>query len=51
MAINGRIITTSEVLLRSEVHIRLPSLGVLHQEDKHLEHLNLKANKAYSGES
>ena len=35
----------------SEPHIRLPSLGVLHQEDKPPEHLALKANRAYFQET
>ena len=35
----------------SEPHIRLPSLGVLHQEDKPPEHLALNPRETYFGES
>lgn len=31
----------------SKLHIRLPNLGVQHWEDKPLEHLALKTNRAY----
>ena len=35
----------------SKPHIRLPSLGILHWEDKPPEHLALKASRAYFPES
>ena len=34
----------------SERHVRLPSLGVWHQEEEPPEHLALKANEALSQE-
>ena len=36
---------------RSNPHIRLPSLGFLHQEDEPPEHLALKAREAYVGDA
>ncbi len=46
---NGRIITVAVILLRSEgskAHTRLPSLGILHQEEEPTEHFALKVNGA-----
>ena len=51
---NWRIIIIQRFSHRSETsepHIRLPSPGVLHREDKPIECLALKTSGAYFGES
>ena len=51
---NQKIIITTQKFSRrsesSEPHIRIPSLGVWHQEEEPLEHLALKASRACSQE-